>query len=702
MKYIPHKISIHDKSSQFKLLRITFVSMVIFSLRRIWLDANIVTILSNGNFTFRQTSHHNLTATDLKTHIPNKCSNKAPSLRLIVLTMNRHSSLLRLLESLRVADYLGDCVALDVWVDISAYGKTPDAATLQTACDFAWPHGVKVVHVHLEQAGLRRQWIDTWNLSIPGGLHPDTHERALILEDDLSVSRVFWWWLKAAHNFYANHTEIAGFTLQRASLCAKACPDLQGGPVPDDTSFLYPLLGSWGYSPQASHWVRFMHWEKEYQRREKTEKPYVPGTTPTSWYQTFESQGRCPGKHCMWTQLHHYYTWLHDDKFTVYYRAGHGRTLCRNHKEAGLHYSGWNIDKSVLDLVPYHNTWKPTFLTSPLRVMLDGKHEEKEQCRESDFVSMAKCVYKRHNDFILIMMANQAFLPFIYNWLCNTAHMPFVHDRTLFLFTDESYRDLQSSQFKVNAVKIPMPTDPRLVEDQNYETVGYWRLIELRLDAMLKILKAGIPFLLCEADALWVTNPLEDASLYAQTELIAFDNSGVLCGCFLRMRATANVIGIFSETLQRFSSQIYDTTNLDTKQLLKDEQFILQDLLRDRRDRVYANLTFDMLPASKYVSGRWYDGGVRRDSAEVRADVHKHGTPYIINNNWIIGNSPKIDRMKRWGHWFLQDTEEAVVRSGLACVDASILRLGIKGMLHTMQTSLPLYKDSSEFMKSVF
>jgi len=661
-----------------------------------------VTILNKNNLTLSKTSHHILTATDLKTHTPNECSNEAPSLRLIVLTMNRHSSLLRLLESLQVADYLGDCVSLDIWIDISAYGKTPDAATLQTACDFAWPHGVKVVHVHLEQAGLRRQWIDTWNLSIPGGLHPDTRERALILEDDLSVSRVFWWWLKAAHNSYANHREIAGFTLQRASLCAKACPDLQGGPVPDDTSFLYPLLGTWGYSPQASHWVRFMHWEKGYQRREKTEKPYVPGTTPTSWYQTFESQGRCPGKRCMWEQLHHYYTWLHDDKFTVYYRAGHGKTLCKNHKEEGLHYSGWDVDKSILDLVPYDNTWKPTFSTAPLRVMLDGKHEEKheskEQCGESDFVSMAKCVYKRHNDFILVMMANRAFMPFIYNWLCNTGHMPFVHERTVFLFTDNSYYDLQLSQFKVNAVKVDGIDDTTLEENQDYGTIGYWLLVHARIKAILQIIKAHIPFVLCEPDAIWVQNPLEDPAMKSSADIIGFDDADGVPGFgFMRVLPSNGVLELFTEMEYTFSQQI-PTRHLrsDTPINIRGEQDILHMLIQNRAS---ANLTFDMLPVSKYVSGRWYDGGVRQDSAKVRANVHKHGIPYIINNNWIIGNSPKIDRMKRWGHWFLQDTEETVVRSGLACVDASILRLSIKEMLHTMQTLLPPHKDSSEFIK---
>ena len=87
-----------------------------------------------------------------------------------------------------------------------------------------------------------------------------------------------------------------------------------------------------------------------------------------------------------------------------------------------------------------------------------------------------------------------------------------------------------------------------------------------------------------------------------------------------------------------------------------------------------------MLPKSKYVSGRWYDGGVRQDSAEVRAYVRQHGVPYVINNNWIIGNENKIKRAKRWGHWFLQDFNNSELSHGRTCPNSNILAQDIKKM----------------------
>ena len=77
---------------------------------------------------------------------------------------------------------------------------------------------------------------------------------------------------------------------------------------------------------------------KDFQRDKK--KPYVEGLTPTDWYKSFESQGRCPGVKCMWTMLHIKYVDTHEDQFSVYTKAPSSQTLACNYQEAGLHYSG--------------------------------------------------------------------------------------------------------------------------------------------------------------------------------------------------------------------------------------------------------------------------------------------------------------------------------------------------------------------------
>merc|ERR1719316_2261457 len=60
----------------------------------------------------------------------------------------------------------------------------------------------------------------------------------------------------------------------------------------------------------------------------------------------------------------------------------------------------------------------------------------------------------------------------------------------------------------------------------------------------------------------------------------------------------------------------------------------------------------------QYVNGRWYDGGIHNKDGgrETRQRVKRHqGIPYVVNNNFMIGNAAKISRAKRWGHWFLEE-----------------------------------------------
>jgi hypothetical protein len=247
------------------------------------------------------------------------------SLRVIVLTYKRHKSLARLLTSLHRSDFLGERVALDVWVDAPPRDAPPDDTvahqrTIAVARRFTngvpmsanatdegddggaggllrrrWPHGEAHVHVRTDNAGLREQWLHTWRDSVDegrqhslayGALSLDgVPERALILEDDISVSPHFWRWLRWCHAAYGDgrRADFAGCTLQRASLCAKErCPNLDGGmPPPATANFMYPLVGSWGFSPDARHWASFTHWADT---RPPGFRPYVEGLQPTGWY----------------------------------------------------------------------------------------------------------------------------------------------------------------------------------------------------------------------------------------------------------------------------------------------------------------------------------------------------------------------------------------------------------------------------------
>ena len=294
-------------------------------------------------------------------------------LRVIVLTMNRAQSLNRLLHSLFDAEYYHDKIALDIWIDLPPFETKINVETRQIVTDFSWPYGPKTLHFRDNNVGLRRQWLESWNYSVSGGLKPDLKECALIVEDDIIVSPLFWKWLKAAHAQYRNHSRIAGFSLQRLDLCAGKCPSHVTHDLPDTANFLYPLVGSWGFSPRLEHWINFTKWTMQYLPDEIREKPYVEDTVPTTWYKSFEKTGKCPGKNCMWTQLHHYYTSFSPDKYTLYYKAAGKKALSHNYREKGLHF-GKGVEVPVGNtLIKADDILRIQFPTTPIVLNYNGE-----------------------------------------------------------------------------------------------------------------------------------------------------------------------------------------------------------------------------------------------------------------------------------------------------------------------------------------
>ena len=109
--------------------------------------------------------------------------------RIIVIVYNRAKSLQECLESLNTVDYMGDKVALDVWIDRSKTGVI-DGATFTVAKNFRFKGGDVIVHNQTKHVGILGQWMDSWQVK------PDTKEIAVILEDDMSAGPFMWKWLK--------------------------------------------------------------------------------------------------------------------------------------------------------------------------------------------------------------------------------------------------------------------------------------------------------------------------------------------------------------------------------------------------------------------------------------------------------------------------------------------------------------------------
>ena len=226
-------------------------------------------------------------------------------LRIVVLVYKRASSLKRLMGSLNYALYDGDKVIVEVWIDRSKIGVIDDE-TFQTATNFTFRHGRYFVNCHSAHVGIFGQWLYAWKSE------PNSSEIVLILEDDLTVSPYFYRWLKLVHKKYDGAENINGYTLQGVSIKHSG----ESGMIDvskDNTVYLYPVIGTWGFSPNKRNWYKFIEWFSNTFPNDNFH-PLVPGNVVTDWYRTFLKSGQ---SETMWSIWHIYYAWMCQE-YTVY------------------------------------------------------------------------------------------------------------------------------------------------------------------------------------------------------------------------------------------------------------------------------------------------------------------------------------------------------------------------------------------------
>lgn len=247
-------------------------------------------------------------------------------LRIIVITQNRSKSLHRLLNSLNEAEYESDKVALDIWIDRSKSNVVSEE-TLQVARGFKFQKGQTNVQIHPTHVGIKGQWLKTWT---PSNMET---EKAVILEDDLTVSRHFYSFLKLVHTKYKHRLDVAGFSLHGSSIRhsdGKCCLEVSA----ENKVFLYPVVGTWGFSPNNKNWFAFLDWYEDVLRRNIT-VPLPTNNIASRWYQKYLKKGKGD---TMWGIEYMYYTQKNKEYILYPNFPGH-RGLSFHWCEKGMHYS---------------------------------------------------------------------------------------------------------------------------------------------------------------------------------------------------------------------------------------------------------------------------------------------------------------------------------------------------------------------------
>ncbi|CAF1209433.1 unnamed protein product, partial [Didymodactylos carnosus] len=142
-------------------------------------------------------------------------------LRIKILTYNRFQSLKRLLISLLTTYYFNDHVDLDIWIDHPSQDATAGTRKewslivqyLSNKSQFHWPHGSLLIYQQKSHIELFEQWTQSARTKT------DEYEILLVLEDDMTVSRYFYEYIKKAlQYYYYNRTNydplMYGFSLQ--------------------------------------------------------------------------------------------------------------------------------------------------------------------------------------------------------------------------------------------------------------------------------------------------------------------------------------------------------------------------------------------------------------------------------------------------------------------------------------------------------
>ncbi|XP_023333279.1 uncharacterized protein LOC111705074 [Eurytemora carolleeae] len=247
------------------------------------------------------------------------------NLTVIILTMNRPESLRRLLDSIDKTffEFSEDKLNLEIHVDKSQGWFYDDCVNI--AKNYSLPPGRGTVKpkIFSKNHGLRAAWFESWT---PNSIS----DHAIIIEDDLEVSPLWFSWLRRSWLTYRHRTDLAGIALSRQYMVVQK-PDRDFEIENDGVPFLYRLVGTWGFSPHPARWVQLLTWFNSLDS--ETFDPYVPGLITSDWLHIHTRQGR---RHMTWEQWHVFHS-NKENLFTLYLNLGSREVLVNNWREAGVH-----------------------------------------------------------------------------------------------------------------------------------------------------------------------------------------------------------------------------------------------------------------------------------------------------------------------------------------------------------------------------
>ena len=343
------------------------------------------------------------------------------------------------------------------------------------------------------------------------------------------------------------------------------------------------------------------------------------------------------------------------------------------------------------EVIPF---WRPeygSFPANPLRLdrpASAGAWQAAASTIETDAlkVALSKAAPTRANSFAGLTIINAAFVDMTLSWLCNTAGMPGVHERSVMVCTDqECLFRMRTSPIavRVSAVlglnlflrtaHVPGADAVRSAEQQagalRYATVHYTLMMIARQQLLADLVFSGIPYLLFETDALWAADTYSwlDRALASGTvwdrqrkegrpaglpafDFVGFVDGGArdIGGGFFLTHATPEAKALFSLWNSMMQSEVGKIKSISDHQA---GSHIDQRTLKQIFKLFDSNGSVAIFPPPFFPSGSWYKS--HNTAQGGLANVVAEGV-VVLQFNWIVGLQAKVDRAIEYGHWFLE------------------------------------------------
>ncbi|CCO12014.2 putative uncharacterized protein [Carnobacterium maltaromaticum LMA28] len=169
------------------------------------------------------------------------------NIAIVIVTFNRENSLIRLLNSLKKANYGEDVVDLIISIDNSGENNV-----YETSKQYDWPFGEKKIIKHMERQGLKKHVLGVGELT-------HEYENIIVLEDDIYVSPNFYMYSKEAAIFFKDDKNIAGISLYNFEMNPNLNIPFSNAKNGYDNYFIQ-FAQSWGQIWSRENWNSFSTW----------------------------------------------------------------------------------------------------------------------------------------------------------------------------------------------------------------------------------------------------------------------------------------------------------------------------------------------------------------------------------------------------------------------------------------------------------